>query len=74
MRRWIALCAVSREIAQKLVFSRRFERESITKSRALDVRKNLKLLANVNLTNVQSKSLVGQTRDLLFREFLCKSC
>ena len=40
-----------REIAQKLAFSRKFVRENITKSQALDVRRSLKPLENVSITN-----------------------
>ena len=36
---------------QRLVFSRRFARESITRNQALDVRRNLKLLENANTIN-----------------------
>ena len=33
-------------------FSRRFAKENITKNQALDVKRNLKLLENVNITNM----------------------
>ena len=41
-----------RETVQRLVFSRRFVRESTTRNQALDVKRNLKLLENVNITNM----------------------
>jgi len=36
----------------KQEFSRRFAKENITKNQALDVKRNLKLLENVNITNM----------------------
>ena len=48
------LYADSKETVPKQEFSRRFAKENITKNQALDVRKNPKLLVNVNLTNVQT--------------------
>ena len=44
--------ADSKETVQRLVFSRRFVRESTTRNQALDVKRNLKLLENVNITNM----------------------
>ena len=49
------LYADSKETVQRLAFSRKFVRESITRSPASDVRKSLKLLVSVSTTN----SLVG---------------
>ena len=44
--------ADSKETVPKQEFSRRFAKESITKNQALDVKRNLKLLENVNITNM----------------------
>ena len=51
MRHWITLYAVSRETAQRQVFSRRFVRESIMRSLVFVVRRSLRQLvsANINL-------------------------
>ena len=46
------LYADSKETVQKQEFSRRFAKENITKNQALDVKRNLKLLENVNITNM----------------------
>ena len=45
------LYADSKETVPKQEFSRRFVKENITKNQALDVRKNLKPLENVNIIN-----------------------
>ena len=41
----------AREAVQRLVYSRRFVKENITKNQALSVRKNLKLQENANIIN-----------------------
>ena len=46
-----ALRQISREAVRKLVSSRKFVRESITRSQAFVVRKNLKPQENVNIIN-----------------------
>ena len=46
------LYADSKETVQKQEFSRRFAKENITKNQALDVKRNLKLLENVTITNM----------------------
>ena len=46
------LYADSKETVPKQEFSRRFAKENITKNQALDVKRNLKLLENVNITNM----------------------
>ena len=50
MRLWTAHYVVLKEAAQKLEYSRKSVRESITRSQAFDVRKNPKRLENVNIT------------------------
>ena len=46
------LYADSKETVPKQEFRRRFAKENITKNQALDVKRNLKLLENVNITNM----------------------
>ena len=46
------LYADSKETVPKQEFSRRFAKENITKNQALDVKRNLKLLENVSITNM----------------------
>ena len=46
---WTVRCADLKETAQKQGFSKRFVKESITRSQASDVRKSLKPQENVNL-------------------------
>ena len=52
MNHSITLYVALREAVQRLVFSRRFVRESITRSQALSVRRNLKQLEKENTTSM----------------------
>jgi hypothetical protein len=52
MRLWTAHCAASREAAQKPVSSRKFVRESITKSLAYSARKSPKQPERENITDL----------------------
>ena len=53
MNLWTVHFAVSKETAQRQVSSRRFVRESITRSPALNARRSQKQLANANITDIK---------------------